>query len=149
MNEIDMGIDQNYRKSDPDSSKAAGENLEKSGEGTRQRELVLGWLAKHRWKTARGLAEAVAGPEDDVSELYHMIARRLPELLRVNLVCRDESKKPCTWAPIAQKPGLALLAQAEIYEQSIKDYPIGNAERVKYERKIADLRRCAGYENWP
>ena len=63
----------NARISDPSTSHIAGETIEQSGHGQKQRDLCLAAVQLHPGLTAREL-EQTTGLD------YYMLCRRLPEL---------------------------------------------------------------------
>lgn len=91
----------NWRNTDPESSEVAGTAIEKSGAAQIQRTRALLLVKKHPGHTSKELAEL--GGMD-----RHAIARRLPELLRADLVQRTKDGE-CRWYPAEKSPTAKVL----------------------------------------
>lgn len=99
----------NARTADPQTSKDAGRNIERSGKAGAQRRLVADTLRLHPGSTFAELAADFAGPDADphlVSELKQVFHRRLPELRERNearngdkRTCRIDGTSKQTWYP--------------------------------------------------
>ena len=85
-----------HRTTDPETSKAAAEEITRSGTAARQAEQVLALVRSSATKrTSRELA-LIAGLDAETRHLdYHAIARRLPELEKAGKVRKAEARK-CT-----------------------------------------------------
>lgn len=84
------------RRTDPESSHEAAEQMNESGAANRQRERVVDLVFQHPGLTSKELAEKC----DDLDR--HQIARRLPEAEQVGQVERREGagrNKQVTWWP--------------------------------------------------
>lgn len=91
------------RTEDPNSSKAAAEEITETGRADREAAQVLAALRTHPGTTSRELAE-LSGLD------YHTVARRLPELRDTAFQVENGSNRPCrfgskvrqvmTWYPL-------------------------------------------------
>lgn len=88
-----------YRSTDPDTSRLADEEIEKSGRAGCQRDLCLAEVRRQPGQTSAEIAQSL-GLE------RHVPARRLPELRFMGLVrnqsirkCNVTGKKCVTWWP--------------------------------------------------
>ena len=84
----------NYRNTDSISSKIAGEDIELSGEATKQRQIALRAVIDHPGLTSRELSKVC------VLDRY-MLARRLPEIIEIEKgemrMCKEGKKLCLTW----------------------------------------------------
>tara|TARA_B100000676_G_C17646463_1_gene614284 strand:+ start:73 stop:429 length:357 start_codon:yes stop_codon:yes gene_type:complete len=84
-----------HRSTDPATSKAAAEDVTRSGTAARQAEQVLNLVRQCPKSTSKELAFIAARHADTRHLDYHAIARRLPELEKTGLVKKGPARK-CT-----------------------------------------------------
>ena len=97
---------QNWRNSDPVTSKWAGVDMEASGASGRQRQKFHKMVKLYQGRTARELAGLIEAEEGFVGEFRSQASRRLPELERDKLIykgaprrCTDGGRMCVTWWP--------------------------------------------------
>ena len=134
MMSIDTGVQQNYRRTDPDGSRAAGESLESSGLGHTQRRDSLAAVKMYPGQTSKELAELTGLDR-------HMLGRRLPELLKAGQIWRHE-RGECRWYPIDSKKRLELANQMEDCRTAMLGYPEGHRERAEIQKQIDRLSKA-------
>ena len=84
-----------HRSTDPETSKAAAEEITTSGNASRQAEQVLDLVRRQPKSTSKELAFVAARSASTRNLDYHAIARRLPELERAGLIRRGPARR-CT-----------------------------------------------------
>jgi len=84
----------NWHHGDPCSSQSFGIAVESTGKAPQQRETVMKAVRSLPGHTSKEIAEKTGLDR-------HMIARRLPELLRANRVERTEQGQ-CRWYPVKE-----------------------------------------------
>lgn len=101
-----------HRSTDPETSKAAAEEITTSGTAARQAEQVLELLRRRPKATSKELAFVAARDAKTRHLDYHAIARRLPELERAGkvkkgpprkctqLILNGNRRKAVTWEPV-------------------------------------------------
>ena len=105
-------IKHRHRSTDPETSKAAAEEITTSGTAARQAEQVLDLVRRQPKSTSKELAFVAALNASTRSLDYHAIARRLPELERAGkvkkgpprkctqLIMNGKRRKAVTWEPV-------------------------------------------------
>jgi hypothetical protein len=82
------------RKTDPESSFRAGEDLRRSGEASRQLDIVLAAVKEYPGHTSKCIA-MMTGID------RYIMARRLPELATLGKVIKEvRGSQDCTWSPV-------------------------------------------------
>ena len=88
-------IKHRHRSTDPETSKAAAEEITTSGTAARQAEQVLQLVRLYPKSTSKELAFVAARGQSTRGLDYHAIARRLPELERAGFIRKGPPRK-CT-----------------------------------------------------